>query len=203
MPESRAAVMTPAAGLMGASLRLLFKEVTDWLRSHGVEPVLPHAKAGGGFGGAGTPAETPVTRTMLTLDKLRRLLSGELSFDTQPTGNKDFTHTVPASFLALEDMKLVEPMMKRLKERAILAQAAAQTPNGGKVAGGRSVLREKTQSKKLGKELGEEVVRLMLENLMQDRRLLAPVSPRRSLNLAVLPSPARVAASATISGVSP
>lgn len=177
--EDRAAVMTPAAGLMGTGLRQLYREITDWLRSQGIEPILPHAKAGGGFGGAGKAPETSVTRTMLTLDKLRRLLSAELSFDLQPASNKDFTHTVPASFIALEDMKLVEPMMKRLKERASLAQAAsAQTSRveGGKSAvGAKPIRREKTQSKKLGRELGEEVVRLMLENLMQDRRLLAPV----------------------------
>ena len=178
--EDRAAVMTPAAGLMGTSLRQLFREITDWLRSQGVEPVLPHTKAGGGFGGAGKAPETSVTRTMLTLDKLRRLLSGELSFDLMPSATKDFTHTVPASFLALEDMKLVEPMMKRLKERASQASAeanaagsAAKTP--GKRLSDKPVQREKAQSRKLGKELGEEVVRLMLENLMQDRRLMAPV----------------------------
>ena len=177
--EDRAAVMTPAAGLMGASLRQLFREITDWLRSQGVEPVLPHAKAGGGFGGAGKAAETSVTRTMLTLDKLRRLLSGELSFDLAPPANKDFSHTVPASFLALEDMKMVEPMMKRLQQRASQAGAAAPgakaDPLSHLLADKKPVRREKAQSRKLGKELGEEVVRLMLENLMQDHRMLAPV----------------------------
>ncbi|MBC7917701.1 MAG: DUF1631 family protein [Rhodoferax sp.] len=178
--EDRAAIMTPAAGLMGAGLRQLYREITDWLRSQGVEPVLTHAKAGGGFGGAGKAPETSVTRTMLTLDKLRRLLSGELSFDLLPSANKDFTHTVPASFIALEDMKLVEPMMKRLKERASLAAAEAQAAGPaakppGKRSGDKPVQHEKAQSRKLGKELGEEVVRLMLENLMQDRRLMAPV----------------------------
>lgn len=175
--EARAKVMTPAAGVMGTALRQLFKEVSDWLRSQGVEPVLPNVKSGAGFGGAGKPVETPVTRTMLTLDKLRRLLSAELTFDMQPQGGKDFTHTVPASFIALEDMKLVEPMMKRLKERAVLAQAASAQDSGSAktAAGQKPVRREKTQGKKLGKELGEEVVRLMLENLMQDMRLLAPV----------------------------
>ena len=179
--EDRAAVMAPAAGLMGTSLQQLYRQITDWLRSHGVEPVLAHAKAGGGFGGAGKTPETTVTRTMLTLDKLRRLLSGELSFDVQPPANKDFSHTVPASFLALEDMKLVEPMMQRLKERASQAsgEAGAAGPRARKVAGDAPVRRDKAHSRTLGKELGEEVVRLMLENLMQDRRLMAPV--RQSL----------------------
>ncbi len=175
--EDRAAVMTPAAGLMGTGLRQLYREITDWLRSQGIEPILPHAKAGGGFGGAGKAPETSVTRTMLTLDKLRRLLSGELSFDLQPPANKDFTHTVPASFLALEDLKLVEPMMKRLKERARLAapESSSASKASGKRIGDKPVQREKTHSRKLGRELGEEVVRLMLENLMQDGRLMAPV----------------------------
>lgn len=172
--EARTPLMTPAAGMLGVGMRQLYKEITEWLRSQGVEPVGPALPTGGSSGGPGKPVENSVTRTLLTLDKLRRLLSGEL--DPGPlNGNiKDFTHTVPASFVALEDMKLMEPMMKRLAARA--SQSAAKATNSPVDAVVESrVQREKSKSKKLGRELGEEVVRLMLENLTQDHRMLAGV----------------------------
>lgn len=168
--ETRTPLMTPAAGMLGVSMRQLYKEITEWLRSQGVEPVGPVLPQGGA---TAKPAESSVTRTLLTLDKLRRLLSGEL--DPGPlNGNiKDFTHTVPASFVALEDMKLMEPMMKRLAARA--SQSAAAKGTIAAAAADPLALREKSKSKKLGRELGEEVVRLMLENLTQDHRMLAGV----------------------------
>ena len=172
--EARAALMGPAAGLLGVSLRQLYKEVTDWLRSQGVEPVVAAGTSAGGFGGQKKPPENSITRTMLTLDKLRRLLSGELDPGPQAGGGKDFMHTVPASFVALEDMHLMEPMMKRLTERATLS-AASKAATDKAVRGDLSALRKQVKSKKLGRELGEEVVRLMLDNLMLDRRLLPSI----------------------------
>lgn len=171
--ETRTTLMTPAAGMLGIAMRQLYREIAEWLRSQGVEPVGP-LQHQGGAAGAHKPAENTVTRTLLTLDKLRRLLSGEL--DPGPlNGNiKDFTHTVPASFVALEDMKLMEPMMKRLAERASQS-AASKGATPSDVGVDASDQRERTKSKKLGRELGEEVVRLMLENLSQDHRLLAGV----------------------------
>jgi hypothetical protein len=176
--EARAALMMHAASLMGSSLRQLYKEVSDWLRSQGIESVAVSNVSVGSFGAPVKTPENTVTRTMLTLDKLRRLLSGELDPGPQAGGTKDFTHTVPASYVALEDMKLVEPMMKRLAQRASLDNEASPGKINKPVdmlAGGRTAKPDPQHSKKLGRQLGEEVVRLMLENLMQDRRLLAPV----------------------------
>ncbi len=172
--EVRTPLMTPAAGMLGISMRQLYKEISDWLRSQGVEPVGPTLTQGGGQGGTAKSAESTVTRTLLTLDKLRRLLSGELNPGPLNGNIKDFTHTVPASFVALEDMKLMEPMMKRLTERASQS-AAARGPAAAGVVVDAASLRAKSKSKKLGRELGEEVVRLMLENLTQDHRMLAGV----------------------------
>ena len=170
--DARAAVMTQAASALGVSLRALYRELSEWLRSQGVEPVGTLAPVGGNMGNYIKPAESSVTRTMLTLDKLRRLFSGEL--DPGPGANKDFMHTVPASFVALEDMKMVEPMMKRLVERASQPNPTptrlAITPGDAK-----AIRRDRTHSKRLGRQLGEEVVRMMLENLMQDRRLMPKV----------------------------
>ncbi len=179
--EARTSLMTPAAGMLGIAMRQLYKEVSEWLRSQGVEPVGPVQHQGAAHGTQKT-GENSVTRTLLTLDKLRRLLSGELDMGPLNGNIKDFTHTVPASFVALEDMKLMEPMMKRLAERA--SQAAAIAPKATSqdmLSGERSDQRQKSKSKKLGRELGEEVVRMMLENLAQDHRMLGGV--RKSLKL--------------------
>jgi len=177
--EDRSAVVTPAAGLLGLNLRHLYKEVVDWLRTQGIEPAGPVNASGGEYGSKSKTPENAVTRTLLTLDKLRKLLSGELEMAQQPGTGRDFTHTVPASYVALEDMKLVEPMMKRLAERA--SQSAAHRVDiPVTLDAEKGVLREQTQRKNLGRQLGEEVLRLMLENLMQDRRLLPMV--RKSLS---------------------
>ena len=170
--EARASVMGPAASLLGTAVAQLYREVVDWLRSHGVESVGPVS----GTGAFGVPTKTTsnsVTRTLLTFDKLRRLLSGELDSRDAAAGTKDFSHTVPASLEALEDMKLVEPMMKRLTDRA---RKASPVLAPGKVGGEAArAARDAVRSKALGRQLGEEVVRLMLDNLMQDSRMLAPI----------------------------
>lgn len=160
--QARTALITPAAGILGNSLRSLYKELADWLRSQGIEPVVPLLTASGGDA-SGRPVESPVTRTMLTLDKLRRLLTTEIELGGGAHKGKDFLHTVPASMVAIEDLKMVEPMIKRLSERALKdAKVAAK---------GKST----NMNRELGQQLGEEVVRLMLENLGKDQRLLPPV----------------------------
>lgn len=172
--EARTHLMTPAAGMLGVAMRQLYKEVSEWLRSQGVEPVGPIQHQGAAHG-AQKSSESSVSRTLLTLDKLRRLLSGELDMGPLNGNIKDFTHTVPASFVALEDMKLMEPMMKRLTERASQAAAAAPKAAALDMLADRSELKDKSKSKKLGRELGEEVIRMMLENLAQDHRMLGGV----------------------------
>ncbi len=169
--EARLSVMAPAAGLLGSALDQMYRELIEWLKSQGVEPVPMYGPTTHPFGLTSSAPASSVSRSLLTLDKLRRLLSGELDPRPAAAGNADFTHTVPASFLALEDMKLVEPMLKRLSERAVVADAGAGQPRPR----ARASAREALQGKALGEELGQEVVRLMLENLMQDRRLLPGV----------------------------
>ena len=178
MPDDtvRTVLITPAAGLLGIALRQLYKDVSEWLRSQGVEPAMPAGLylLGNSAGGIKAP-ETAVSRSLLTLDKLRRLLSGDLDagLALSSSGPKDFLHTVPASFVALEDLKLVEPMMQRLARRAersegMRARAAAS-------AVGAEGASKSTHARQLGRQLGKEVVRLMLENLIKDNRLLRQV----------------------------
>lgn len=167
--QARASLVTPASGLLGVSLRQLYREICDWLVSQGVEPATPVGAPVGGVGTArGKGAQSSVSRTMVTLDKLRRLLSGEFDIGL---ATQNFLHTVPASFEALEDLKLVEPMMRRLAQRASLPvepEKKAETPEP-------QIVREQTQRRQLGQQLGEEVVRMMLDNLMKDERLLLKV----------------------------
>ncbi|MCA3238410.1 MAG: DUF1631 family protein [Curvibacter sp.] len=160
--QARTALITPAAGILGNSLRALYKKLADWLRSHGIEPVVPlltlaTAEAGG------KPVESPVTRTMLTLDKLRKLLTAEIDLSGGASRGQDFIHTVPAPMVALEELRMVEPMIKRLSERALKETKVAAKANS------------KNMNRELGQQLGEEVVRLMMENLGKDQRLLPPV----------------------------
>ncbi|MCF8168759.1 MAG: DUF1631 domain-containing protein [Rhodoferax sp.] len=168
----RSVLMGAAAGLLGTGLQHLYREVIGWLRSQGIEPA---GAVGAALGAQVRTADNSVNRTLLTLDKLRKLLSGELDIDGS-VGMRDFTHTVPASFEALEDLKLLEPMMRRLAERAEQNKAARRAGLAPDAARQSAQL---SQSKRLGQQLGEEVVRLMHENLMQDQRLLGSV--RQSL----------------------
>lgn len=169
--EIRGPLMTPAAGHLGTRMRKLYRELGDWLESQGIEPA--------GLQGTGAKARKGVTRgnpstdgagssvakTILTLDRLRKLLSGDL--DGAPSGPQDFLYTVPASLDALQDMKMVEAMVQRLAKRTKegdKAQTAAKTPAGQMV-----------DSRQIGKQLGEEVLRLMLESLIDDERMLVKV----------------------------
>ena len=72
--------------------------------------------------------------------------------------------TVPASLGVLEDMDLIEPLMKRLRERPLPSSDQPLVAELPLVTG-----------HNLGRLLGQEVVRLMLENLTQDQRLLPEI----------------------------
>lgn len=160
--QARTALLAPAAGVLGQRLRGLYKELAEWLRSQGIAPVVPLLTAQDGNLRGAAP-DNPVVRTILTLDKLRRLLTGELDAGRR---NNEFLHTVPASMMALEDLKMVESMMKRLSDR---------TQATHRVEGASLDDADPNKNRQLGQQLGQEVVRLMLENLAKDQRLLMPV----------------------------
>lgn len=176
--SGRQAIQTQAAGLLGVSLRQLYKELVDWLRTAGVEPaVQPVAGSSELGGGSGCAAAPPaVARTMLTLDKLRRLLSGELSDSLPVARAQEFSQTLPAAYSALEDMKLLEHMMKRLAEKNRQATSQLELAQDSHAVPTAATEPQRVPpAKRLGAQLGEEVVRLMVDNLEQDFRLLAPV----------------------------
>ncbi len=164
-PQAREALITPAAGLLGVNLRKLYRELSDWLRSTGVEPAVP---LGGRIdkhtGASGKPVNDTVAKTLLTLDRLRKLIAGDFDQPRKP----EFLHTMPASMAMLQEMKKTDELVKRLEERKKPPPAPMQPVDmlaevPAAAAG---------PAPRIGEQLGEEVVRLVFDHLGEDRRLL-------------------------------
>jgi hypothetical protein len=145
---------------------------------------------------------------LLTLDKLRRLLSGELGshtpmnrveqfaaqFEQQFEGGPsaaqfsaanrqtEFDATVPAALEALTEMRQVERVVQSIEQRRNLAQG---TPLPQSVDATRSALRHNVRD--IAQALSLEVVTLMVDNIARDPRLLEPLQQLvRSLEPALL-----------------
>src|SRR6185436_10707277 len=102
------------------------RELSDWLASTGVEPAVPiGGRVSKGSGAGGAAVNDTIAKTLLTLDKLRKLLAGD--FD-KPQGRPDFLHTVPASMAMLQEMKGVDALVKKLEKRPAPAPAATPAP---------------------------------------------------------------------------
>ena len=161
--QVRDALIAPSAGLLGVNLRKLYRELSDWLRSCGIEPAVPvGGKLYKGGGATGKMATDSVAKTLLTLDRLRHLLAGD--FDAPKL--KDDMLTVPASMAMLQDMKQVDALVQRLEKRPRSQQSEAGSLDAALLAA------EEAVSPRLGHQLGQEVVRLMFDNLAQDQRLM-------------------------------
>jgi hypothetical protein len=159
-PGQRSHMHVPVAHILGQSLRQVYRELIQWLHAHGVEAL----QAPGPLGTPDQPPSTAVGRTLLTLNRLRQLLAGDLSASG---GGAGFLHTVPSSMTALEDMDLIEPLLQRLRQHPPPQSANPELP----VVDGQH----------LGRLLGQEVVRMMLEHLTHDQRLLPAI--RQQLGL--------------------
>jgi hypothetical protein len=172
----REALIAPAAGLLGANLRRLYRELADWLSSTGVEPAVP---VGGrlhqGSGATGAAVNSTVAKTLLTLDRLRKLFAGD--FDA-PAARPDFLHTMPASMAMLQELKQVDALVKQLEQRPRPPEpATAEAPAVDHAAA----------IPRLALQLGSEVVRLMFDTLAKDARLLPAYQERlQSFQPAVL-----------------
>jgi hypothetical protein len=132
--------------------------------------------------------------SLLTLDKLRRLLVGEfetpVAHSPQETfaqhfvkefeggsepvevPSTDFAATVPAALEALQEMQQVDHMVHRLEQRRVAAAAPSQA-DGSAVDAAREVLRK--HAKNMAQSLSLEVVTFMVDNIAMDVRLLEPV----------------------------
>ena len=165
--QVREALITPAAGLLGVQLRKLYRELSDWLRSTGVEPAVP---LGGRIdkttGASGKPVTDTVAKTLLTLDRLRKLIAGDFDQPRKP----EFLHTMPASMAMLAELKKTDDLVKRLEQRQKPPAAPAQPVDMLAEVGAPA-----PPPPRIGEQLGEEVVRLVFDHLAEDRRLLAPL----------------------------
>lgn len=131
----------------------------------------------------------------MTLDKLRRLLSGELDapqvplspmeqfaqrfsreFEVDnppnPTSAAEFDATVPAALEALKEMQQVDEVVQRLQQRRVAAPVPVPADDNS-VEGVRAHLR--SHSRGVGQSLSLEVVTLMVDNIARDGRLLPPI----------------------------
>jgi hypothetical protein len=132
--------------------------------------------------------------TLLTLDKLRRLLAGELdapeslsskelfaqrfaqefegSAGTFEAAETEFDATVPAALEALTEMKQVDAVVQRLQQRRS-SGALPATEGDTSIEAMRVNLR--SHARGVGQALSLEVITMMVDNIAQDERLLAPV----------------------------
>lgn len=180
-------LLRPSAIALGTALHQLYREACEWMRSQGVHPVDPApSRSGDTASGRARKPPSEVERTMQTLEKLRRLLGDQPQARVESGSTLDFSHTVPGALVALQDLKMVEPMMQRLAERSV-RQLAMGKPT--RMAGAGSIGQDRTseQNQQIGRMLGEEVVALMVDQLANDERLLLPVRMQlRSLEPALL-----------------
>lgn len=146
--------------------------VSGWGRIHGSD----NQSAGTG------PEEK-----LLTLEHLRSLLAGELGgadagqdgwaspgAGGRPLVGNAFSHTVPAAFDALHEMKQVDAVIKRLADRKRAGSSGVHSPEA---VGGARKVRESHRDgpRTLGQALAREVVSQMIDNIAGDFRLLEPV----------------------------
>jgi hypothetical protein len=211
--------MAVMGAALGRELDALYRELAQTLHGHGVTPVgygmAPLAPGGSGVGamretiryGAPGSAErealiaqerprpkASVDPALLTLDRLRLLLAGELGatsashrvaafavqfaqeFESgapavgrQDAQTTDFAATVPAAFEALAEMKQIDRVVQRIEERRHSASAA------GAQAAGNPQDQIRRSASGVAQALGVEVVSLMVDNIARDPRLLEPV----------------------------
>ncbi|MBP6853476.1 MAG: DUF1631 family protein, partial [Rhodoferax sp.] len=169
----RAVLLRPAAQALGNGMAVLYQQTCDWLRSHGVAPVTAADTRAARGGARHRKPETELDRTLEILDKLRTLMGVESLPGGPGGGMQDFIHTVPAALVALQDMKMEEPMFQRLKRQALPVIVAGGKTSQDMLDSGPVLAR--ARNRQIGRQLGEEVVRLMFDQLGQDERIPVPV----------------------------
>ncbi len=165
----------------------------------GVAQEVRPGQAGGAAGSVQT-GNAPAVRVhskdegLLTLDRLRRLLSGEMDaneplsrvdqfaqqFAHQFEGASapesapvtDFDATVPAALEALQEMQQVERVVQTLEQRRKDSAGALQAPANAMDAQRQEIRRG---AKNVAQALSLEVMALMVDNIARDPRLLDPV----------------------------
>lgn len=178
------------SGAFGKELRLFYQSLSHQLHNEGIDA--------SGFAGiceqessGRLHSNAAHDQTVLTLDRLRRLLVGELdqrpvkhhngsfaehfSREFESAGDvspvTDFASTMPAALEALQEMKQVDRVVERIDQRR--QESGAESENYGTVAAAHEDSHRGASG--LVQALSLEVVALMVENIAQDVRLLDPI----------------------------
>jgi hypothetical protein len=194
-----------ATGLDGA--------YAQWRKDFHVAAASSTYQVKGGAGGAQVAANSSASRpqgkaqvreTLLTLERLRSLIAGE--YEPQPKSaveafarkfarefesarkaeadlaDSQFSPTIPAAYETLQELKQVEQVVQRIEQRP---NQAGSLFDSKKAVSERDRLFQQAQG--IGQRLSLEVVALMVDNLVSDTRLLAPIRQAISrLELALL-----------------
>lgn len=203
---------------LGNELSVLYSTLSRQLQAQGIKAagytVMRSYAATGGVSATSPKSETPASssasaagpdavaksprgahETVLTLDRLRRLLVGELDTSLPDAGvamfaaqfarefeaggndpaATDFQSTVPAALEALQEMQQVDRLVVRLDQRRLAGHAGDAGPATGQSP--RAATREQLRrtATGLGQVLSLEVVSLMVDNIVRDARLLDPI----------------------------
>jgi hypothetical protein len=167
------------------------------LRLSGVALTNPSASAAG-VRTSGRPVvsrpqgKAQVRETLLTLERLRSLIAGE--YEPQPKTaveafarkfarefesarkaeadliDSQFSPTIPAAYETLQELKQVEQVVQRIEQRPVQQGSLFDAK---KEVSERDRLFQQAQG--IGQRLSLEVVSLMVDNLVSDTRLLAPI----------------------------
>ncbi|MEW6467056.1 DUF1631 family protein [Tibeticola sp.] len=174
IPEVRSEILASSSGRFAVGLRQLYRELNEWLLSHGVEPAGLNEAALAVSATAAPQAQgtSETARAVLTLERLRRLFNTDLGELMAVSGRpgQDFLHTIPASLVTLQDMKQVDAMITRLEARRKAQGGAAAAQQQAEVLRKRPL-----DGRELAQQIGEEVTRMMVDNLTTDDRLLPRV----------------------------
>lgn len=170
-PPVRPLLMFHLSQALGPQLAALFRQVCERLREAGVAAAAYRVNTDRAHGAA-----APAGHTQLTLRDLKRLLAsvargpGTPAGQTLPGATQTMGGlTLPAAMEALQDMKRMDDVVRRMQDRwrQGVWQAEAVSPQEAAGAGGTSYTPIQT--------LAREVVRLMVANISGDQRLLPPV----------------------------
>jgi hypothetical protein len=178
---------------LGGELGAVYRELSSLLREHGVtaasftvtQTTYKGSVPGAGRNSPGGPVKSPVSNAnkgMLTLNRLRKLLAGELDedsgsfdvqfarqFESEPRDEPpaDFSPTLPNAWEALQAMNKVDAVVDRISRRQTDVPAqVSESPE-------RAELRRAARNP--GQALALEVVSVMMENIKNDARLLPSV----------------------------
>jgi hypothetical protein len=141
---------------MGPELARAYKDLSAMLRAQGVSEAGFNVTAVSSAPAPAAPSAAVAAaqhKTLLNVQELRRLLSGGAgpSPADEPPPRPEFAATMPAAFETLQELRQVDQVMQRLRQ---------QPPSGDAAR---------------AQALSQEVVHLMVENIANDPRLLAPV----------------------------